>query len=319
MTPSGRPGARLDAAQLRALSRLAPGRIALAIGTTWAVILLAVLGALAAPHWGLVPVAVVVIGNRQYALLLLVHEASHYLFSRNRGRNDRIANWACAYPIGITVERYREVHLEHHRHVGTEADPDFDYYRDPVTPRLLLWTVVSGVLGLKGVLTVLFYFFPRVAERYHPSLRGRTSFEASPLGRQLAGVAVAQALIVGGFALAGRPLLYLGVWLLPLLTLVPLANRLRTLAEHASFDGAPVTRTVTTGLVGRTVLAPFLFFYHHEHHLHPFVPFYRLPELHRRLRESGHYAEPPPSLAPSYVKAFGALLRGRPSTTSAPR
>jgi fatty acid desaturase len=318
VTPSRRPGDRLDAAQLRALSQLAPGRIALGIASTWAVMLLAVAGAVAVPLWALVPIAVV-IGNRQYALLLLVHEASHYLFSRDRKRNDRIANWTCAYPIGITVERYREVHLEHHRHVGTAADPDFDYYREPVTPWVLLRTVLVGLFGLKGLVTVLFYFFPRVAARYHPSLEGRSSFQASPLGRQLAGVAAAQLVILGGFALLGRPLLYLGVWLLPLLTLVPLANQLRTLAEHASLDGTPVTRTVTTGVVGRVVLAPFLFFYHHEHHLHPFVPFYRLPELHRRLCESGHYAEPPPSLAPSYGKAFGTLLRGRPSVTAEPR
>jgi fatty acid desaturase len=318
VTPSRRPGDRLDAAQLRALSQLAPGRIALAIASTWAVLLLAVAGALAAPLWALVPLAVV-IGNRQYALLLLVHEASHYLFSRDRKRNDRIANWTCAYPIGITVERYREVHLEHHRHVGTEADPDFDYYRERVTPGLLVRTILVGLFGVKGMITVLFYFFPRFAARYHPSPEGRSSFQASPLGRQLAGVAAAQLVILGSFALLGRPLLYFGIWLLPLLTLVPLANQLRTLAEHASLDGTPVTRTVTTGVVGRVVLAPFLFFYHHEHHLHPFVPFYRLPELHRRLHESGHYAEPPPPLASSYPRTFGALLRGRPSPTSDPR
>jgi fatty acid desaturase len=307
--PSASAGERLSGAQLKELSVIDPWRVGRAIATSWAVLAVAVAAAVAASHWAVVLAAALVVANRQYALLLLVHEASHFLFSRDRARNDRVANWTCAYPIGITVERYREVHLEHHRHLGTADDPDFDYYRGALTPGGLARKVVAGALGLKGLATILFYFVPRAAERWHPSLRGRPAARASsPVS--LAGVAAAQVALLAAFALAGRPLLYAVVWLAPLLTLVPLANQLRTLAEHASLDGAPVTRTVLTGVVGRVLLAPVLFFYHYEHHLHPSVPFYRLPELHRRLRESGRYDPPAAVLAPSYTRTLAALSRG---------
>ena len=310
--------ARLAGAELKALSTIDPARVARAIASSWAVLVAAVAVALTTSHWSVVLAAALVVGNRQYALLLLVHEASHLLFSRDRAWNDRLANWTCAYPVGITVERYREVHLEHHRHVGTEDDPDFDYYNGTLTPGGLLWKIVAGALGVKGLLTVLFYFFPRLGARWHPSLRDRPTPQTTSLS-QLAGIAVTQAAILAVFALAGRPLLYGIVWLAPLLTLVPLANQLRTLAEHASLDGSPITRTVLTGAVGRVVLAPVLFFYHHEHHLHPSVPFYRLPDLHRRLRESGHYDEPPAVLAPSYTQTLTSLAHGEvPPKPAAP-
>ena len=309
--------ARLPGAHLKELSRIEPARVARAVALDWAVIGAALAMSLTLPAWGVV-LAAIVVANRQYALLLLVHEASHVLFSRDRERNDRMANWTCAYPIGITVERYRELHLDHHRHLGTVHDPDFDYYHGVITRGRLVWTIIAGAFGIRGILTLISYFLPRVAARYLPSLRDRPVPRATSVSRLL-GIAAAQLFLLGVFTLAGQPLLYFAVWLAPLLTLVPLANQLRTIAEHASPDESPITRTILTGAAGRVLLAPVLFFYHHEHHLYPSVPFYHLPELHRRLRESGHFDERPPVLAPSYVATLTALSHGHaPSAPTAP-
>jgi len=307
--PAADGTARLPGAQLKELSRLEPARIARAVALDWAVIGTALAMSLTLPRWGVV-LAAIVVANRQYALLCLVHEASHVLFSRDRERNDRIANWICAYPIGITVERYRELHLDHHRHLGTADDPDFDYYHGVFTRGRLVWTIIAAALGIRGLLTLIAYFFPRVAARYLPSLRDRPAPRTTSVP-QLVGIAASQLVLLGMFTLAGQPLLYFVVWLAPVITLVPLANQLRTIAEHASLDQSPITRTILTGAAGRVLLAPVLFFYHHEHHLYPSVPFYRLPELHRRLRESGHFDGPPPVLAPSYVTTLSALSRGQ--------
>ena len=310
MTTSARGGpTRLAGARLQELSAIDPMRVARAVAFSWTVLAAALVAVLTTSHWAVVAAAVVVVANRQYALLLLVHEASHFLFSRDRTRNDRIANWLCAYPIGITIERYRELHLEHHRRLGTDDDPDFDYYGGVLTPGRLVRTIIGGMLGVRGLLTVLFYIFPRIAVRFNPTLGERRAPRTTSLP-QLAGIAAAQAILLAVFTLAGRPLLYGVVWLAPLLTLVPLVNQLRTIAEHASLDSSPVTRTVLTGVVGRIVFAPVLFFYHHEHHLHPSVPFYRLPELHRRLREAGHFEGAEALLTPSYVATLTALTHG---------
>lgn len=307
--PTADGAARLPGEQLRELSQIETGRVVRAVALDWALIGAAVAMSLTLPLWG-VALAAIIIANRQYALLLLVHEASHVLFSRDRRLNDRIANWTCAYAIGITVERYRELHLDHHRHLGTVDDPDFDYYHGVLTRGRLARTIVAGALGVRGLLTLVAYFFPRVAARHLPSLRGRPAARSTSAS-QLVGIAVMQVLLLGIFALAGRPLLYAAVWLVPLMTLVPLANQLRTIAEHASLDESPITRTILTGAAGRVLLAPVLFFYHHEHHLYPSVPFYHLPELHRRLRESGHFDQPPAVVADSYGATLGALSRGQ--------
>jgi fatty acid desaturase len=68
--------------------------------------------------------------------------------------------------------------------------------------------------------------------------------------------------------------------------------RIRSIAEH-SMPGDPVssplqnTRTTEARWWERLFIAPNRVNYHLEHHLATAVPHYRLPELHRLLRERG--------------------------------
>ena len=55
----------------------------------------------------------------------LVHEASHYNWSRHRRLNDLAANVLAAIPVFSTVGRYRVGHFIHHRMKGAEDDPKF--------------------------------------------------------------------------------------------------------------------------------------------------------------------------------------------------
>jgi fatty acid desaturase len=55
----------------------------------------------------------------------LTHEGSHYNFDRkSRGRNDAVANWLCSYWVLISVQMFRKPHESHHRHFGSDEDPD---------------------------------------------------------------------------------------------------------------------------------------------------------------------------------------------------
>ena len=56
----------------------------------------------------------------------------------------------------------------------------------------------------------------------------------------------------------------------------------------------------------RQYFAPYNFNYHMEHHLWPSVPPYRLPEVHRYLRQQGYYERHPDSLNSTYI---GGLLK----------
>ena len=84
----------------------------------WVVIGLAMAVGVAWP-W-LIPLLVMVIGNRQLGLFILMHDAAHGLLHPNRAVNDRVARWFC----GSELIAYRPYHLQHHRFVQQSEDPD---------------------------------------------------------------------------------------------------------------------------------------------------------------------------------------------------
>jgi len=68
-------------------------------------------------------VAILVIGARMHALAILMHDATHYRFLKNRKLNDLITNITTMYPLFLTIENYRGNHLSHHKNLNTEHDP----------------------------------------------------------------------------------------------------------------------------------------------------------------------------------------------------
>ncbi|HMV70374.1 MAG TPA: fatty acid desaturase [Myxococcota bacterium] len=73
--------------------------------------------------------AVILIGPRQHAIGIMAHDAAHRLASRNKLANDVVAELLCFWPLTISVHGYRPFHLDHHRHLGTEADTELAYRR----------------------------------------------------------------------------------------------------------------------------------------------------------------------------------------------
>ena len=69
--------------------------------------------------------AVTIIGARMHGLAILMHDATHYRFLKNRKWNDLITNVFTMYPLFTSIETYRENHMRHHRHLNTEHDPDW--------------------------------------------------------------------------------------------------------------------------------------------------------------------------------------------------
>lgn len=150
-----------------------------------------------ASRWPLLwPLAVLFLGTRQHALAVLGHEAVHYAVSGDRKRNDQLGNLLCMWPILADVEGFRRFHIDHHRYVGTNLDPERQV-REPfierwtdLTPRkkakLIARDLVGGsrdeatyilretrgrltkgraayVVGLAGVVAVCVGFAPVVA------------------------------------------------------------------------------------------------------------------------------------------------------------
>ena len=113
---------RLPAATIKELSALEPAKAIAATAEEWAAIISAI--ALCSFFWhpALYLIAVVVIGSRQHALLILGHDASHYRYLPTRWQNDLVANVFLMWPTFASVEGFRKFHSTHHQYTNLPND-----------------------------------------------------------------------------------------------------------------------------------------------------------------------------------------------------
>lgn len=293
---------REEIAQLTARS---DARGAWAIVSTWG--LIAVAFALLAqwPHPLTVLLALIVIGSRQLALAILQHEGAHGTLFKTRGLNDALTDWLCARPVWLNLPKYRAHHLVHHTRTGTAADPDSSLHVGYPTTRASLARKflrdLSGLTGLKLVLGlvlmdagVLKWTVASAVEKLPQDGRRGWEYPRSFL-RNAGPMLITNGLLFGLLAALGQAWLY-GIWVLAYLTSYPLFVRIRSIAEHGCLERVPDmfrnTRTTRAGWLARMTVAPLRVNYHLEHHVMASVPYYRLPRMHRLLRERGAVAEP---------------------------
>jgi fatty acid desaturase len=243
----------------------------LIVGAAWLV-------AIAGP-WTLLP-AMFLLGVALAALFAPVHETMHNTAFSSR-RANAVVGWLAACPSLLNRDFYTAYHLAHHRHTQDPArDPEL---MAPPTDTLDAYILrVAGLPywrfrlkvawdGLRGDLSDCPYITPRVAPRIILSLRMMVLFV-------LACAALSMALI-GWWA----PLVF---WIGPQLIGQPLL-RMYLLAEHTlcSEDANGLTNTRTTLTNGLVRLLMWNMSYHAEHHLYPSIPFHRLPDAHRAIRD----------------------------------
>jgi len=271
--------------EIQALLRPSDWRSALSVAVDWGLVFAAMALVAAWPHLPTLPLAVVfallVIGARQLGLAVLMHEASHRSLFSDRRVNDFVGSWLCAYPVWSDLYAYRAYHLQHHAKTGTAEDPDLGLVRPfPITPASLrrkVWRDLSGRTGLKFARGA----WARTGARATRDLNARRAF---------VGFAVTNGALLAALAALGRPELYL-LWAGAWLTTNTLVTRIRSIAEHALApdpdDDLNNTRTTLARGWERLLIAPNRVNFHLEHHLLMTVPHYRLPEMHRLLRERG--------------------------------
>lgn len=228
-------------------------------------------------------VGVMVIGSRQLGLAILMHDAAHGLLFANRGLNDRVGGWLCAWPVFTSLELYRPYHLKHHRFTQQPEDPDLGLSAAfPVSRRSLQRKILRDLTGQTAYL--------RRGEQLRRALGPADLGVGQRLGnlwRREKGALTANLVLFGLLAAAGYWWLYPVLWVLPLATWYQLASRVRNIAEHAvvpdNDDPLRNTRTTRANPLVRLLLAPYWVNYHLEHHLFMFVPCWRLPAAHRAL------------------------------------
>jgi fatty acid desaturase len=209
-------------------------------------------------------------------LFTLEHEATH----RTPFASERLNDWvgrAAGFLLLLPFEWFRYFHLAHHRWTNIEGkDPEL-LGEKPGTLRA--WVLhVSGLPYWGSQLRLLAAL-----------VLGRAEGDYLPDGAKRRIVAEARVMALGyaavGLTVVWSPLL-LWVWVVPVLLGQPFL-RVYLLAEHGDCPRvANMFQNTRTTFTNR--LVRFLAWnmpYHVEHHVWPAVPFHRLPEVHRLMRQ----------------------------------
>lgn len=281
------PGWKIESAAIRELSALSPTRSIFHLVLEWSIIVTTIIVSYRLHNPLAYVVAVIIIGSRQHALLLMMHEATHWrLFSEKR-LNDWVCEVAATWPTLVSLRAFRHSHLAHHRYLNLTADvdlrkkledPDWHF---PLPPGRLAWSLAKQFSGLG------FWYALKVL-RYanaDPEKSGQTR-EYRRI--RLAYYAAVLALIVYFHVF----MLFLAYWIVPLATCTIAFNRMRVLSEHPPVERAANYRVICSyrfNLLERILFAPKNCYYHIEHHSYPGVPFFNLPRLHRKLMGNQQY------------------------------
>ena len=282
--PRARPDDFFSPEAWATLTARSPTRGLWLVAHCWAVIGAAMaVGAV----WPLtVPLMVLVVGARQLGLFVLMHDAAHGLLHPDRRINDFVGQAFCS----SSLHAYRPYHLQHHRYVQQTEDPDLVLSAPfPITRASLRRKLLRDLTGQTFVKQRFGHIASRLARRTPEESAVRLFMQELAKDRRfLIGNALAFAL----FALGGIGWVWLTLWLMPMMTWLPLVSRVRNIAEHALIaeneaDPLRQARTTNANWVERALVAPYWVNYHAEHHLFTGVPCWKLRAAHRALQDRG--------------------------------
>lgn len=243
--------------------------------------------------WWIYGISFLAIGFCQYALFILGHDALHNSLHPNRAVNDQLARWLVYGGMFMGMEDARRNHLEHHRNLGTELDPDrYLHALSHKNSKTDFFLFCSGLATFGKTLfkvTPLGKIMRQSAEDRAPnSVKPKASKILADYFQQRLSVLVMQLLLISLFALLGLPWWsYLLLWVAPIYFCVFLPDELRAFCDHAvpmlSDRQADHLRLVTfrPSWLEAIIFSPHNMNYHTEHHLLPTVPYYNLPKVHQ--------------------------------------
>ena len=228
-------------------------------------------------------ICAILVGSRQLGLAIIMHEGSHGMLFKTRAFNERLTSWFAAWPMILSMDAYRKRHMAHHRFTRTDADPEnFLYTLFPVSKESMMRKVSRDLTGIVFLRTQLGIF------RF---IWGKPKGRMARLKGFYLGPIIFYTLFISGFAIAGRLDLFFLCWLVPLMTTQQLFLRVRNIAEHSTMPDLthPLknSRTTLVSAWERMTFAPYFVNYHIEHHMLPFVPCWRLREVHKLMIERG--------------------------------
>jgi fatty acid desaturase len=234
-----------------------------------------------------VPLAILVIGNRQRALGNVLHDAAHRNLSQSSRMNDLIASALITPALFVSLAAYRDIHARHHAWLGDpRRDPD---YIDPASTGASTWWrtycryVTTPSIWLSSIFGHLLRF-------------DRTP-NSGACRRDLAIIAVWWASLLGSLTFAVNiqfAIQFVALWMVSKATTFHCITTFREMCDHYPLRPGGVfsfTRDIRTSSPWRWVVHPRNNAYHLTHHLLPTIPYYQLPKAHAWFRTLWFYSE----------------------------
>jgi beta-carotene/zeaxanthin 4-ketolase len=200
--------------------------------------------------WALAPALIILQTWLSVGLFIIAHDTMHGSLAPGIPWLNRLIGQFCVMVYaGFSYQKLYESHHAHHRHVGTAEDPDFD-----VDHPKEFWpwyrNFFSHYFGWRelGILSIVVAVYARMLGDRFPVL---LAFWAVPA------------------LLSSVQLFYFGTFRPHRLESVPFADNHRSRSENFSWV--------------LSLLTCFHFGYHHEHHEKPWVPWWKLPAVHKSL------------------------------------
>jgi fatty acid desaturase len=277
---------RLPATIVKEVSQLEPARALTATAGEWLSIAAAI--ALCTMFWSplLYVIAVMFIGARQHALIIMGHDASHYRYLPKRWQNELFANLFLMWPVFASVEGFRKFHSTHHQYTNLPNDGNRHiwYTHDAAGELAPDWVFPKTRAGLASMLLRRAFFLTGIFW----IVRGLvgSSLIPSPLWMVAARI-VFYIFVAGALTVFGAWYAFLLYWIVPYCTWHIAIQYARIICEHSAVESDEeeygITRTTIPTLLESIFILPCNVGYHIEHHWYPSVPFYRLPDLHEQL------------------------------------
>ncbi|MCE7996187.1 MAG: fatty acid desaturase family protein [Roseivirga sp.] len=241
--------------------------------------------------WLIYLLSIPVISGRMMALGFLMHEAGHNNLFKNRWFNRWVSELFLAWPLFLSMRKYRSVHAKHHKYLKTERDTEapLSQYKEYQFPqKKALWYGML-LLDLSGI-HFFYYAFKKLSSRQSKAI--------NPISAPVLN-AFYKALRTGYYLLLFSNLVYFDLWweyvlfwIIPYVTWFQLVVRLQVCSEHFGLPHSVgyQTRSLVLNRVEKFFFFPHNKHYHTEHHIYPEVYFARLESLHRMLIKEPVYA-----------------------------
>jgi len=228
---------------------------------------------------GSLPVAIVIVGNRQRALGNLLHEASHYNFGDNKSLADWMSTLLVALPLFSPLYRYRELHNSHHRYLGRPSG-DVD--------------LIEGIFKSDARWYQMFFWQACSFKVWWGSTLGLIP-QINTIGRmKIFTWWISFLLILGYITSMEFSITFLLVWVFARATTFHLITVFREISDHGGLMPGNIidfTRNNPTQGVLRMIFHPHNNGYHLAHHLDPSIPYFAFPKAHKLLMSWSRYAE----------------------------